>query len=71
VEESWSLEIADGFQKISNGFYDNLYAALTKGEKLEVTLDQVRRQVHVLEECHRQNPLPKLPAKLAALKKRA
>ena len=26
-----------------------------------ITLDQVRRQVYVMEEAHRQNPLPKTP----------
>ena len=28
--------------------------------ELEVTLDQVRRQIMVIEECHRQNPFPKM-----------
>jgi predicted dehydrogenase len=71
VEENWKLEIPDVFQTISKGFYDNIYNALVSGGKLEVSLDQVRRQVFVLEEAHRQNPLPKLAQKKAALKKRA
>jgi hypothetical protein len=31
---------------------------LTKGAAQEITLDQVRRQVYVMEEAHKQNPLP-------------
>ena len=71
VEQSWKLEIPDLFQAISKGFYDNVYDALVRKGKLEVRLDQVRRQVFVLEEAHRQNPLPRRAAKKAALKKRA
>jgi scyllo-inositol 2-dehydrogenase (NADP+) len=71
VEADWKLDIPDVFQKISQGFYDNVYGALVNGGKLEVSLNQVRRQVYALEEAHRQNPLPRLSAKKAALKKRA
>ncbi len=38
-------------------FYKNLYDALTIGTPLEVTPEQVRQQIAVIEECHRQNPL--------------
>ncbi len=37
-------------------FYKNLYAHLTKGEPLAVKVDEVRQQVAVIEEAHRQNP---------------
>ena len=37
-------------------FYSMLYKALTKGKALEITPEQVRRQIAVIEECHRQNP---------------
>ena len=30
------------------------------GKPMEVTLDQVRRQIMIIEECHRQNPFPKM-----------
>ena len=33
------------------------------GKEPEVKLDQVRRQVYVLEEAHKQNPLPVKPLK--------
>ncbi len=71
VEENWTCEIPDVFQTISKGFYDCIYNAIVNKGKLVVTHEQVRRQVFVLEECHRQNPLPKLAAKKAALKKKA
>ena len=37
-------------------FYNMLYQALTRGRPLEITPEQVRRQIAVIEECHRQNP---------------
>ncbi|MCC7518927.1 MAG: Gfo/Idh/MocA family oxidoreductase [Verrucomicrobiae bacterium] len=40
-------------------FYRNLHAAITRSEPLEVPPEQVRRQIAVIEECHRQCPLPK------------
>jgi hypothetical protein len=40
-------------------FYRNLHAALTQGEPLEVPPAHVRQQIAVIEECHRQNPLPR------------
>lgn len=40
-------------------YYQTIYDALTKGAPLVVTLDQVKRQIRVIEECHRQNPFPK------------
>jgi len=47
------------FETYSRGFYDNVHGVLTGGEKLVVTPAQVRRQIQVLEECHRQNRLPR------------
>lgn len=43
-------------------YYENLYDVMRNGKQNEVTLEQVRRQIKVIEECHRQNPLSKLPA---------
>mgnify|MGYP000998894930 CR=1 FL=1 len=63
VEKSWSPpKIADSFQANSKAFYDNLYDVLTGKGQLVVTPAQVRRQVAVLEACHRQNPLKKRKA---------
>jgi len=62
VEKSWQPPKTklDAFQLNSKAFYDNVYDVLTGKGKLVVTLAQVRRQVAVIEECHRQNRLPKL-----------
>lgn len=37
-------------------YYNMLYKTLTRGAKLEITVEQVRRQIAVIEEAHRQNP---------------
>ncbi|MCK5803103.1 MAG: Gfo/Idh/MocA family oxidoreductase [Lentisphaeria bacterium] len=37
-------------------FYSMLYNTLTKGTPLEITPQQVRRQIAVIAECQRQNP---------------
>lgn len=38
-------------------FYDALYETMVNGHPLVVTVPQIRRQIAVIEECHRQNPL--------------
>jgi len=68
VEDAWSLDTEQAGKSVGytlrsyrsgvQYIYDNLHAALTRGEPLLVTLPQVRRQIAVLEEAHRQNPLP-------------
>jgi predicted dehydrogenase len=40
------------------GFYLDLYETIRAGAPLTITLEDVRRQVEVLEECHRQCPNP-------------
>jgi scyllo-inositol 2-dehydrogenase (NADP+) len=60
VEERWEpAQDLNDLQHNSRAFYDNLYAALVRGAELVVKPEQVRRQIAVLEECHRQNPLPR------------
>jgi predicted dehydrogenase len=64
VEESWELpKDVDSFQYNSRAFYNNVHDALTGSADLIVKLAEVRRQIAVLEECHRQNKLPKLAEK--------
>ncbi len=60
VEESWepNEDERQGFRYLSRAFYNNLYDVLVNGAALIVRHDEVRRQVAVHEECHRQNPLP-------------
>jgi len=59
TKKSWKRPAGDNFQTLSAGFYNNLYDVLTGKGKLIVQPAEVRRQVAVLEECHRQNRLPK------------
>jgi scyllo-inositol 2-dehydrogenase (NADP+) len=47
---------ADLFDSISARFYRMLYRALTQGAPLQITPQQVRRQIAVIEEAQRQNP---------------
>jgi predicted dehydrogenase len=49
-------EQADMYSYMAAEFYRNLYRTLTAGAPLEITLQQVRRQIAVIEECQRQNP---------------
>ncbi len=45
------------FDSMAGPFYRNLHAALTDGAPLAVKPAEVRLQIAVIEECHRQNPL--------------
>jgi scyllo-inositol 2-dehydrogenase (NADP+) len=60
-EESWDVpeEDKDLFNSMAGRFYQNLYDVLTTGAALVVTPEQVCQQIAVMEECHRQNPLPR------------
>lgn len=53
-EESW--EQGNVVQSMGTAFYEMLHRALADGKPLEVTPQQVRRQIAVMEECYRQNP---------------
>ena len=65
IEKTWTPSKAqqNAFSFMSKAYYDHVYAVLREGAKLEITPQQVRVQVAVTEECHRQNPLSKLPRK--------
>lgn len=56
-KEEWTAPEGQGlFDSMSNSFYSMLYRTLTEGAPLEITPQQVRRQIAVIEECQRQNP---------------
>lgn len=57
-EESWQASEAGGgaFTAAVAALYQMLYRTLTTGALLEITPEQVRRQIAVIEECQRQNP---------------
>jgi predicted dehydrogenase len=44
------------FDQMAESYYHMLHKTLTEGAPLEVTPEQVLRQIAVIEECHRQNP---------------
>lgn len=61
-EEKWDVppEKKDLFNSMAALFYGNLHDALTSGTPLIIPPEQVRQQIAVIEECHRQNPLSRL-----------
>ncbi|MBP1989467.1 Gfo/Idh/MocA family protein [Paenibacillus eucommiae] len=44
------------FEYMTQQMYESLYHTLTAGAPLEITPEQIRRQMAVMEECRRQNP---------------
>lgn len=69
IEESWTLEEekkknAVGYTLVSlesgpERFYNNVYDVIRNKGKLLIHPSEVRKQIAVMEEAHRQNPLPK------------
>ena len=58
--EKWTCPPeASSFDDWGTKYYINIYDALTTGAPIKVKLSQIRRQIGIIEECHRQNPLPK------------
>ena len=58
-EAAWDLPEEEGnlFDIMGTRYYEDLYRYATEGITPEVTVQQVRRQIAVIEESHRQNPL--------------
>jgi predicted dehydrogenase len=59
-EESWDAPAAGvdtSFDSLANKFYNMLYRVIREGAPLEISLGQVRQQIAVMEEAHRQNPM--------------
>ncbi len=63
IERSWTPDKAEqnAFAYMSNAYYDGVFAVLWEEAQPEITLQQVRVQIAVIEECHRQNRLSQLP----------
>ena len=57
-ERKWKLPKSQGdlFQTMGVKFYRMLHKHITADGPLLITPDQVRQQIAVIEECHRQNP---------------
>ncbi len=47
------------YDTMAQAFYTSLYGSLVEGAPLAVSLQEVRQQIAVIEECHRQNPRPR------------
>lgn len=59
-ENRWAPPIENcGFDFMGSCYYQNIYDCIVHDAELIVKWDEVRRQIAVIEECHRQNPLPK------------
>jgi scyllo-inositol 2-dehydrogenase (NADP+) len=57
--DSWEAKLPEdrtSFESMTEQLYLMLYRTLVNGDKLEVTPEQVRQQMAVMEECRRQNP---------------
>ncbi len=61
-EDRWDLpeEQKDLFMTMNKSFYGMIYKAIRDGKPLEITPQQVRQQIAVIEESHRQNKLKRL-----------
>ncbi len=55
-EESWDGDPQAPFIAAVQTYYDQLYALVTEGREHDIKLYQVRQQLAVIEESHRQNP---------------
>jgi scyllo-inositol 2-dehydrogenase (NADP+) len=58
-EDSWEVELPKdrtSFESMTEQLYVMLHRTLVNGEPLEITPEQVRQQMAVMEECTRQNP---------------
>ena len=59
-EEKWTAPaFANSFDCWGTDYYKDIYEGIVNGSPIEVKLEQVKRQVRIIEECHRQNPAPK------------
>ncbi len=62
-EETWTYtdnnSNATGFSGLVHALYNNLYDVLVNGAAPIIKHEEVRKQVYVMEEAHKQNPLPR------------
>ena len=65
VEKTWTpaKHEKDSFNHNSRAFYDNVHDVIVKRGRQIIRHDEVRRQLAAIEECHRQNRLPKRKTK--------
>ena len=65
IEKTWAPNKAqkNAFGYMSKCYYDHLYEVLRHGAEPQITPEQVRTQIAVIEECHKQNGLSRLKAR--------
>ncbi|MCL2518667.1 MAG: Gfo/Idh/MocA family oxidoreductase [Oscillospiraceae bacterium] len=59
-EEKWNTKDSGAFNNAVDCYYTMIYDNLTDGKEMEICPCQVRQQIAVIEECHRQNPLSRI-----------
>ncbi|MDR0450519.1 MAG: Gfo/Idh/MocA family oxidoreductase [Treponema sp.] len=59
-EDSWKGSDTAVFNEAVAKLYAGVYDHLVNGKPLVPSLEQVRQQIWVMEEAHRQNPLPRI-----------
>ena len=59
-EDTWNGDETAVFSNAVARLYDTVYDHLVNARPLVVTLEHVRQQIWVMEEAHRQNPLPRI-----------
>lgn len=60
-EKSWTAaQDESAFVSAVHEYYSNIYEHLTEGKELIIRPEQVRQQIAVIYECHRQNPMSRL-----------
>ena len=57
IKEHFEADPSSPFTDAVNNYYTMTYDALVNGKEPEINPYQVRQQIAVIEECHRQNPL--------------
>lgn len=60
IEDSWDGNANGAFDDAVASYYDMIYANLTEGRPMEITHAQVRQQIAVYVEAHRQNPMDRI-----------
>jgi scyllo-inositol 2-dehydrogenase (NADP+) len=60
TEDSWEIPDASTFTYAVRRLYDTVYDHLACGVPLVVTPEQVKQQLAVIVECHKQNPLSQM-----------
>ena len=55
----WREETRSSIAEVPSDFYDNIYAVLRPDAPMDITPEQVREVIRIIETAHRENPLPK------------